>query len=531
MNSQSRREFLAEVGRGMFVASVGSALACELGLASVAWAEEETRTLTFGKLEPLVTLMQETPTEKLLSVLVKRSQDGVELRQLVAAAALANARTFGGEHYFGFHSFMALAPAYQMALELPREQQLLPVLKVLHRNTYYIHSAGGHAREVLHPLPPGEPAKQPSVAEQLQREINRGDRVKAEQLLAALQQRSLEDAFNGLLPGVVDNHDVHSVVLPWRAWALLDLTGREHALTLLRQTVRKCAKDNNPSKADDPDLKRHRAIVPNLLEQYRLGRKALGTRKGEDRWVEKLSLTLLTAKPQEAAEAVAGALGEGFSPEDVGEAISLAANQLVLRQVENWEGNYGRRVHGDSMGVHGSDATNAWRNIVRVSNPRNQAAGLIIAAMDIANHVRAALNRDKKGLQNEPFPLREHLEKIKSDQAEALLRDLDGAIRENNQLAACALAQRYGERGYDVKPLFALCRRYAISEDGRLHGEKYYRTVVEEFATTRPAFRWRQMVALARVTASAYGYNQQDLREGHAPAYLEACRLLGIKQG
>jgi hypothetical protein len=47
--------------------------------------------------------------------------------------------------------------------------------------------------------------------------------------------------------------------------------------------------------------------------------------------------------------------------------------------------------------------------------------------------------------------------------------------------------------------------KYAVSEDGALHAEKYYRTVCEEFAETRPAFRWRQLIALARVTASECG--------------------------
>ena len=62
--------------------------------------------------------------------------------------------------------------------------------------------------------------------------------------------------------------------------------------------------------------------------------------------------------------------------------------------------------------------------------------------------------------------------------------------------------------------------RYAVSEDGALHAEKFYRTATEEFAATRPAFRWRQLLALARVTASAYGYA--------APGHDEACRLLGV---
>ena len=47
--------------------------------------------------------------------------------------------------------------------------------------------------------------------------------------------------------------------------------------------------------------------------------------------------------------------------------------------------------------------------------------------------------------------------------------------------------------------------RHAISEDGALHAEKFYRTVSEEFASTRPAYRWRHLTALARVTASEFG--------------------------
>ncbi len=66
--------------------------------------------------------------------------------------------------------------------------------------------------------------------------------------------------------------------------------------------------------------------------------------------------------------------------------------------------------------------------------------------------------------------------------------------------------------------MFALLRKYGVSEDGALHAEKYYRTVSEEFARSRPAFRWRHVVALARVTASAYG--------NPAPGLEEARRLL-----
>src|SRR2546423_1700446 len=132
--SHTRREFLAEVGCGMLVATVGYEVANGLGLSSTL-AEEAPTALSFGTLEPLVCLMQETPANQLLPLLMQRLRSGTDLRQLTAAAALANARTFGGEDYVGFHTMMALAPALHLAQELPAESQPLPVFKVLYRNT------------------------------------------------------------------------------------------------------------------------------------------------------------------------------------------------------------------------------------------------------------------------------------------------------------------------------------------------------------------------------------------------------------
>ena len=112
--------------------------------------------------------------------------------------------------------------------------------------------------------------------------------------------------------------------------------------------------------------------------------------------------------------------------------------------------------------------------------------------------------------------------------AEATLRADSGAARLQRPLRrrgdaqrrTCALAQSYGQQGHDARALFALLLRFAVSEDGALHAEKYYRTVSEEFAAVRPAFRWRQLVALTRVTASEYGQP--------APGYADACRLLKV---
>ena len=257
-----------------------------------------------------------------------------------------------------------------------------------------------------------------------------------------------------------------------------------------------------------------RWLVPKLLDQYRLLSKEPGTREPDDAWFEEMSRLIYARGPETAMDAVAAALAEGISYEAVGQSISLACNAFVLRLDD------GRRCHGDSFGVHTSDATNAWRNMVRLSNRRNAVVGLLVCAYYAA---------DKRNFpEGELYPHDAHREAIKTTGANLLLREADAAIRDNDQGRVAAAIQIYGEQGYAPRPVFDLMLRYAVSEGGRLHGEKYYCTVTEEFATTRPAFRWRQMVALARVTMSCYGYNREDEAGYRAPGYEEACRLLQV---
>ena len=101
------------------MATVGSAAAADMGLASV-WAGDEPERLKFGPIEPLVTLMEETPPAQIVRLIVEQLKQGTELKRLVAAAALANARTLSGEDYVGFHTMMAFAPAFHMCASCPR---------------------------------------------------------------------------------------------------------------------------------------------------------------------------------------------------------------------------------------------------------------------------------------------------------------------------------------------------------------------------------------------------------------------------
>ena len=126
--------------------------------------------------------------------------------------------------------------------------------------------------------------------------------------------------------------------------------------------------------------------------------------------------------------------------------------------------------------------------------------------------------RGGKFLEWRPHPLPEALARVEEKTPDALLARLDAAIVERDQAFAAALVARWGEAGHPHALVFDVLRRHATLADGALHAEKYFQTAVEEFAATRPAYRWRHVVSLARVTASESGRT--------APGVEEAKRLL-----
>ncbi|MCE9532043.1 MAG: hypothetical protein K8T89_13100, partial [Planctomycetes bacterium] len=366
--SSDRREFLSEVGGGMLVALVGPGLAADMGLANRATGAEPTA-VTPDNIERLVALLNETAPQQLMPVLAGQLSKGTSLRDLVSAGALCNARAFGGHDYDGYHTFMALAPSFAMAQALPEKERAVPVLKVLHRNARTMGS--GPNRKPTNRLEAVEPAelKADQSVGKLLVDATRNKKIQdADRLFEAAAKVSLDGAYNDLQEIVHDDANVHRVVLAWRAWETIDFTGKEHARTLLRQSIHFCCDENK-------NVKTIRNVLPQMMDKYRLMDKAIGKKEADDNWVEKLSMTFYGSSREQAAEAAADALAQGYSPEVIGEAMSLACARLVLRDQGRQKPANADKVigstHGDSVGVHASDSANAWRHIARVSNARN----------------------------------------------------------------------------------------------------------------------------------------------------------------
>jgi len=252
-------------------------------------------------------------------------------------------------------------------------------------------------------------------------------------------------------------------------------------------------------------------LLPKLVEKHELQKRERGTRRADEPWIDRLAQTIFSGDGPTAAAAAAEALTEGFDPEDVGAAMSVAATRLLLHDpglATEQPGRPAGSVHGASVGVHASDAVNAWRQIARAGGAKHAFKTLICGAYHTAGQSGRV----------DAIPFDQDAEPCRMKDQAMLLGEIDGRIRGNDQIGACAAARRYCEIGHEHRALFGLLLGHAVSEDGALHAEKYFATARDEHATARPSHRALYLVALTRVMASHHGFP--------APGCEEARKLL-----
>ena len=504
MESYGRRAFLTRVGSGLLISTAGLAVAGKLDLLGLLHANEPDR-LEFGDLEPLVSLIQETPADALMRKLKGELDRGTKLRTLIAAAALANARTFGGQDYTGYHGFMALVPALEMSRRLPDDRAALPVFKVLHRNARRIQETGGRSDEVLRPVEPGasldvEPRSRLLAAGRA------GEFDAAEATLARVAVGGPQAVFDSLQPLVRDNIDVHQVVIAYRSWDMMQLTGEENGQVLLRQVLRHCIDRDEGRRRRGRSAPSIRELLPELVEAHGLAQPIAQTKHLTEPEMEELAQLVFASERDDAARAVAAQLAAGVSRDDVGEALSLAAVRLLLHDPGRSSGTAGKpagSVHGASVGLHASDSANAWRGIAAATDAPDANASLVTAAW----HAGGQSGRMDRS-QPHHAGGRESAKAVPPDD---ILGAIGEALRGGDQVRSCALTERYGMLGRDPEVLTSVLIEPAILHDGALHHEKYFHTATVEYARTRPAFRWAHLVALTRVMASGYGFEAQGL--------------------
>ena len=491
-----RRDFARVMGLSLAAACGGRIYGRGFAPALGGFAFDET--LDFGRLEPLASAMQDLEADQAVARCVELLRAGTSANDLAAAAALANARTFGGEDYVGFHCMMAILPALEMAPKMGAGVAALPLLKVIHRNTKRIREVGGRKSEKMRRLPATEKAADAGAA--LLAAERSADQARSQMIFAAEVRADPVAAFALLEPVIRDNLDVHQVVLAWRSFDLMRISGADYADTLLVQALRSCVDRERDRQARKLALPESRAAVDAAAASYGAV-KAIEGRAAPigDEQLDAAARRFMTASKAESLTAVGTMLGKGYGFAAVHSALCLAAVRLLLHDPGHKVAQNGLRVgavHGASIGVHAADSANAWRHIA-LALPGQAATIAAGAAWHTAGQA-SAMNVEAPAHES----ARGDVEKLAP---ERLIDELDRAVAEGEHLRAAALAERAGKVGLDADLVVRRLASVMVADDGRLHHEKFFHTAVEEFGRTPNAFRWEWITALARVAASGAG--------------------------
>src|SRR5262245_38271892 len=365
---QTRRHFLQTAATAGAAFGLGNfAALCPLGPANADEAKVTPDLVRFGpEIEPVVRLIEETPEDKCVAAVVEQLRKGLPYRQLLAALYLAAIRAarWHGDGIHGYdHSAYVVHSAYQLSLDLPAGEQLLPAFYAL---------SGFKGGQKAYPNKKGTPAltgKLPAAekaADELHAALKEWDADRAERAVVALARSRGSAAvleplwhYAGRDWGFIG----HMAILVANSGRLLETIGWQHAEHVLRYVVQGLA-GWGKEHAEHADVRPYWANLPRV-------EKAVGRLPGD--WAEgrgdggltKDLVTLLRdGKGDEACDLALKHLTEGKAQAGaVWDAVHLAAGELVLSSK-----THAAHRPVNSCALHSNTSTNALHYAFRASS-------------------------------------------------------------------------------------------------------------------------------------------------------------------
>lgn len=487
---------------------------------------------------PLVEFIEDTAPDDILEEALARLKDGVSIRDMLAAAAIAVTRSTElppGHHGGPVHPLSGIHAVRSLSERLTGELRFVPVLQNVALTNKHINHPGMGP----YVLPELEPLDAAGVPES---KIFAGiprrpeGQIPADEMVEATKQAFL--ASRGFM-GVAERHflwlwprvepgemldlmmtlavpknqiDDHLFLFPLFTYRAVEWLGWEYAPVVLRAPVRYISRPPAP-----PDVSDLTAII----EEYRLLDRPLRETSGPDETaaIGALGDAIGTVDAFRGIPvAIAQALADGLSLEGAGEGLSIGAATLYLRS-----------LGGNPMDVHLHTGANQRRYLLRpesgVSLPNRLLA---LLNWHTGPEVRNTQNR----IAETPTPNPAKVEALpKRDQAQLLDAIADSILNQPEiDLATIpqiglmqalpeveetvALTVQYGQLGYDPTALITRLGEVACRDNfTEMHAYKHHQACVEEYYATRPEYRWRHLVSAARAAAISYGKKQDIFAE------------------
>jgi hypothetical protein len=440
--------------------------------------------------EPLVRLLEDTPTEHAVTEAVRLLREGVSETALATAAALAVSRSseLPFVHHGGPLHPVAALPAVRGTMDrLPLEERWLPLIQDVALVSRHIHDSGG-APYLMPAMEPRGAGDVPQTVGAFRNALRRNTPAAAEHaFLWLLQQAPRTTALEALLRVAVANYryDEHKLILAVNTIRLLDWIGWEHAPTLLRVAVRY---NFMPSiwaeRGSRESLQLQADRIEALAQPFDVpaSRRPLDA-AGEQAALAELREVCAGAALDEIPRAIAEALARGVSLTGAAEAVSVAACDLFLQADTD-----------NAMGIHFMTGANAIRWVCRHFPSLGSRA---LLAWTLGPETRGIKQSRRAEL---PTRVRGHLPELR-----ALLDN-----REPQTAAALALRLTREEAPAAVLCLSAMAA--ARDDTSEMHAMKHCQAMAEEWSATRPEWAPVHLAAQAKECA-LYAHLPHEVHE------------------
>jgi hypothetical protein len=471
------------------------------------------------RIEPLVRFVEETTPERIVAVTHAKLEAGTPVKDLLLAAALAVLRSSDlppGHHGGPLHPLAGLHAVHNTASRLSGRDAELPIIQSVALANKHIHSPvmGPYILTEAEPLSKDDSVE--ATLEAIAYHVGRGEYQACDHyFLYLLQELPPVQVFEHLLRYAIPKNrlDDHNFLFPVFTWRALEYFGPEYTRYLMRGPVRYVTRRPAP-----PSM----AEVDELIAEYGLLTRELRYITGDDETsaIEALSDEIGRCNRfNEVPALLARALADGVSLEGVGEGLSAGGSLLFLRSQT-----------GNPMDVHINTGANTRRYLLRQPELSLTIKLQALLMWDTGPEVLLAERQLAPTLQPEP----ERVEALPFHTQDELLQDIEELIdslpvgerlpaanlsswRCSEEVKhAAALAQQYANYEYDPEALITLLGQIACRDNfTEMHAFKHHQATYEEFSTTRPALRWRHLVAAVQAAAISHG-RTQDVYEDAA---------------
>jgi hypothetical protein len=479
----SRRRFLTSAAAGSAVLGLGDLdFLCGLPRLSAADLQPEPgRVRLRPEIEPLVTLIEDTPRNQLLEEIAAHIRRGASYKDLLAALMLAGVCNVQPRPSVGFkfHAVLVVNSAHLASLASPDSERWLPLFWALDN---FKSAQAQNQKESGWRMKPVDESKVPSARkarEAFTSAMDQWDEQAADAAVAGLARTAgAQEVFELFTRyGARDFRDIgHKAIYVANSWRTLQTIGWQHAEPVLRSLTFALLKQDgtNPSTAD--------------LPPDRPGRKngELASRIRAD-WADgkpsreatvNLLAALRQAKADEAPLLVAYELNRGTSPQAVWDALFLGAGELLLRQP-------------GIVALHAVTSTNALRYAFEATANDETRRWLMLQNAAFVPLFRDALgNRGK--VADHPIDALEplDLDKTGADAVTELFADVS-----KDRLTAARKTLGYVAAKGDPRSVMDAGRLLVFFKGTDSHDYKFSSALLEDYDHVSPAWQNRFLAA------------------------------------